>query len=305
MTFYGRQTNFFDGSNMYRHYIYELSRRGAMLDFLALYMTAAEDNIVGKIQFINQASGFSNYDPAGWEQYLTRLLGKCLRHHIAEPGAVTKQRRNMIYRIEYRDTMFSDIKKFHNIMTFDSWPRPDNELWRQMNRSAPDYWKATELFTDHHALFDALHIWWSVFHTAVQALECIGISPWYGVEVRYGNPMYRQHYRSTSGRYRAYEAYRDFKALIELWDNFLGHEDYVGLLYMMDRFNHKTMEPGARITRGGIIRTESTERQRRIQVLRDRMAKRQRLQANTPVGQDSTELRDDFMDRLRRRGSIT
>lgn len=305
MTFYGRQTNFYDGSDAYRNYMYELSRRSAMLDFMALYMVAAEDKIVGKIQFLNQAAGFSKYDPAGWEQYLTRLLGKCLRHYVPEMGAVSKQRRNMIYRITYRYTMFDDLKKFHNIMTFDSWPRPDNDLWREVNRSAPEYWRRTELFEGHEALFNALHTWWSVFHTAVQGLECIGFSPWYGIEVRYGNPMFRQYYRATSGRYRTYEAYRDFKALVELWDNFLGHEDHIRLLYMMDRFNHKTMEPGARITRGGVLKTEPTERQRRIQVLRDRMSKRQRLQANTPVGQDSTELRDDFMDRLRRRGSIT
>ena len=76
MTYYGRNANFFDDDD-YRDHLGELCRRSAMLDFLALYKMAAEEEIVGKIQFINQAAGFSNYDPAGWEQYLTRLLGKC------------------------------------------------------------------------------------------------------------------------------------------------------------------------------------------------------------------------------------
>ena len=276
-----------------------------MLDFLALYKMAAEEEIVGKIQFINQAAGFSNYDPAGWEQYLTRLLGKCLRHHVPQPNAVSKQRRNMIYRIEYRYTMFEELKRFHNLMTLETWPRPDNDLWRQVNHSAPDYWKGTELFEGHEILFDSMHTWWTVFYTGMQALECIGFSPWYGIEIRYGNPMYRTHYRANVGRYRAYEAYRDFRELIEMWDSFLGDEDYIRLLFMMDRFNHKTMEAGSRITRGGVIKTEPSERQRRIQVLRDRLARHNRLTTNAPVTQTGDELRDSFMDRLRRRGRVT
>ncbi|MCK5317587.1 MAG: hypothetical protein KAJ55_06710 [Anaerolineales bacterium] len=301
MTFYGRRQNFYDGSSEYRDYLYELSRRSAMLDFLALYKLAAEEEIVGKIQFINQASGFSEYDPSGWEQYLTRLLGKCIRHHVPEPNAVSKQRRNMIYRVEYRYTMFEDLKQFHNLMTLETWPRPDNNLWREVNHNAPAYWKRTELFEGHEELFDALHMWWSVFYNSIQGLECIGLSPWYGIEVRYGTPMYRQYYRSSVGRYRTYEAYRDFKVLMNLWDSFLGHEDNVGLLWMMARFNHKTMEAGARITRAGVTRTEPTERDRRLQVLRDRLARHNRLVGSTPVVQDSEELRDQFMDRLRER----
>ena len=305
MTWYGRQQNFYDGSDEYKDYLSELSRRSAMLDFLALYRLAAEEEIVGKIQFINQASGFSEYDPAGWEQYLTRLLGKCLRHHVSEPGAVTKQRRNMIYRIEYRDTIFEDLKKIQNVFTFQSWPYPDNDLWREVNKNALVYWKRTPLFEGHEALFDALYMWWTLFWNAVSSLNTIGMSPWYGVEVRYGNPMHRQYYRTQYGRYRTYEAYKDFKTLMELWDQFLGHEDNMRLVYMMFRFDHKTLKAGARITRGGVTRTTSTERRDRLQEIRDRLVRRSRLATNTPVTQDSTELRDNFMDKLRRRGSVT
>ena len=106
---YRRRGNFFDDSKQYKSYVRELSRRAAMLDFLALYKMAEEEEIVGKIQFLNQADGFHQHKPQGWETYLTRLLGRCLRHHVTEPGAVVKRRNNMIYAIDRRNGIFEPV----------------------------------------------------------------------------------------------------------------------------------------------------------------------------------------------------
>lgn len=296
MTYHYGRTNFFDNKKEYKDYLSELSRRSAMLDFLALYKMAAEEEIVGKIQFVNQAKGFSSYDPAGWEQYLTRLLGKCLRHHITETGAITKQRRNMIYEIDTNRTDLEDYEKFDRLFQMRySWNR-NNTLWEQADRNPSQYWKLTPLFEGHEKTFDALRSRWTVLKNAMEGLSQVGLSGWRGIQVRYGTPMHRTYYRNTYGRYQAAEAYRDFKAFLSIWWQFLEEEDSLRLLYLMKDFDHNNLD---------VRRSPHTvEKKKTIQVLRDKFSQRNRIGTVTTVTQDNTELRTRFMDKLREKGKV-
>ena len=289
-----RQRTPFDNSPQYKLYIRELTRRSAMLDFLALYTMAAQEDIVGKIQFVNQANGFSAYQAAGWETYLTRLLGRCIRHHVPETGAVVKRRRDLVYVVDYRDTFLNNIIQIDKVLRLD-WPhRPNSTLYREAGHNAKEYWKRSVLFEDHPEVVDAVYLWRDMFNTAVNNLQRVGISPWQGLEVRYGQPMSSWYYGINYGRYHAAEAYKEFLRFLELADEFLAHDDNVRLTFLMQDYNHDR----------AVRERDDPERAARIEAVRANVASRYTPHADAVVEQDSADLRSKFMDKLRARGKV-
>lgn len=265
-----------------------------MLDFLGLYRMAAEENIVGKIQFINQAVGFSNWDASGWETYLTRLLGRCLRHHFTEPGAVVKKRQALVYHIDYRETILNPVIEIDKVLGLN-WPyRFNHERYNQAGRNAQEYWKRTSLFEEHPDYVDALFMWYNLFKSSVENLQRIGINTWSGLEIRYGSPMSRWHYHTNSGRYHATEAYREFHAFLGLLDGLLGNEGFMRTIFVMQNFNHERNRP----------RDEAARRDR-IQRVRANIVARYTPHVDAVVEQDSEDLRDKFMAKLRAKGAVT
>ena len=292
---YRRRGNFFDDSVQYKNYVQELSRRAAMLDFLALYKMAEEEEIVGKIQFLNQADGFHQRKPQGWETYLTRLLGRCLRHHITEPGAVVKRRNNMIYAVDRRNDIFEPVTNIDKVLRCEHPFQPNYTRYREVGNSPGDYWRTSTLFEDSPTLYDDMSLWYSLFSGSIDLLQRVNLQSWYGVEIRYGQAMSYSYYGMRHGNYHTAEAYREFITLLGLIDGLLGHEDYMRIIFLMQNYDHHRDTANARTP---------DRRIRQTRILRERIAQHT-PHVDAAVTQDRTELRDNFMERLRERGRVT
>ena len=269
-----------------------------MLDFLGLYVQAQEEGIVNRLKYITESKGFEDYTADGWETYITRLLGRCVRHHITEDSAVKKRRRELIYLVEGRGTRYGQIPEWKKVLTCSGYPyHPPRDIWTAADRNAVTYWSTRKASPDdEETMFTQEEVervtnWYLVYENAVSLLECITVSPWYGVEVRYGTPMNRRYYRRSYGRYKASEAYQDFKHWKRMSDNLLESEENIAIIDQMMDFN-------VRADRTPVPPPEPEPERPEVTQLRDNMREIDEI-ARTP------NLQDGFREGLRRRGLIT
>ncbi len=218
-------TQIIGDSESYQEFCNELNRRSAVLDFLALYRVAREDNIVERVKHIIHAKGFLEFEPKQWEMYLTRLLGRCLRHIFDGYQAVEKQRSGFSYTIrpgqgaEY--AQYNQILDMRKMIEMDwPWYPYGNNMLRYRNNPQL-YWRTRGLAdpTDVDAMFAA----WNRFRAQVDSHDRCQMQS-NGLYLNYGNSAYSSYSHGVAtrlGSYHAHEAFLHLKGWMIDADRFL------------------------------------------------------------------------------------
>jgi len=208
-------------------HIHEITRRMAILDFLALYEQARQDEIIGRIKYITQSAGFDTYNPTGWELYITRLLGRCLRYWLPYPSVIEKQRNRMAYMLHVRQIPeFQDIVRITDVLKCRNRYNPHYRIWRQVNQSPRQYW-ISRPGVDRE-MVEALYRWYARYSTRMEGLGRVNLASWPGATLTYGQPVNQYYYQNyhryghqnpyyrsrTFGFYNSAEAYTEFKRLL-------------------------------------------------------------------------------------------
>lgn len=288
----------------YEDFKNELIRRNAVLDFLALYIIAKEDKVVERVKHIIHANKFLDHNPQHWEQYLTRLLGRCLRSHCPGHQAVEKERNSFVYNV-YIHRDYPHLKKILDMKKLVSLDYPWYLHGSDMVRYRQDpclYWRTRGLIepTEVDAMFAA----WNRFSDAAERCDRIQMSGSV-IKVSYGFPGYvgqqRRWYRTHNNpAYHTYEAYIHFKNWMRLAEEFVGNDapfDTFRILNDHNRSDDWRIERELRENAG-----------REMELIRERAraAARRRTEEDAVVNMVPVEtpLATQLIARLRQRGLV-
>ena len=290
----------------YDEFCSELNRKSAVLDFLALYNEAKKDDVVQRVKHIIHATGFRQYKPKQWEMYITRLLGRCLRHIFAGYQAVEKDRNSFGYTISPGrggDPQYNQILDMCRIVQLD-WPwfpyGGDTARYRQNPQL---YWKTRGIVDP--ADVDVLFAEWNNFQNRIDRYDRCQINSG-RLNIRYGSSAYRRWHShdSATGTYQAYEAYVHLKSWIVEADLFLERNhifDTLALLKEHDRSNDPQIE-----------RELQENREQEVEIARGRATRlareRARLEVLATVVDEQQEreltLGENLFEKLRERGLV-
>jgi len=283
----------------------ELTRRSAVLDFLALYNVAKEDKVVERVKHIIHAHEFAEYKPQQWEVYITRLLGRCLRAQSPSHGAVEKERSSFSYKV-YIHRDYPELVKIldlHRLISLD-WPWYPYGTHAQRYRQDPQlYWRTRGLADPLEV--DAMFASWNQFQNQCDRFDRIQMQGSI-VKIMYGNPgylgrrgrWYRSHNHPT---YRSFEAYTQFKDWIVAARGFLENDavfDTQDILAEHDRSDDNHID-----------RELEANREREAEFLREQvraLAERREAEAAAVEEQEEREetLADSVFANLRERGFL-
>lgn len=316
-----RMTQQIANSEDFSSHVNEVTRRMAVLDFLGLYEQARQDGIIGRIKYITQSAGFSDYEPKGWEIYITRLLGRCLRYWIPYSGVIEKQRNRMAYQL-----FTSNIPEFHqvarvqSILTCQGQYHPHYRLYRAANNSPREYWRTREGMDAE--VIDTLYRWYDMYRGRIDALTRIRVGHWPGATIDYGQPLYgggsyyyryRQTQTRTVGRYNSSESYMEFKQLLEIVGSLHQDPEMFEMLEILANYDVRDEQRRERdndlAQRNARVRTvhqtqvRDIPNERLLEELRRRgLVTEGRVADDTP--QEDSPLATRLLERLRARGRI-
>ena len=312
-----RVTEQIANSEDFTSHVKEVTRRMAVLDFLGLYEQARQDGIIGRIKYITQSSGFNEYDPQGWEVYITRLLGRCLRYWIPYSGVIEKQRNRMCYNLHTAQIPeFAGMAQLENVLTCRGNYHPHYRIWRAANNNAREYWRTREDIDAE--MVDALYLWYDTFRGGISGLSRVRVGGWPGCTIDYGQATYRGGYyygyrRTTFGRYNSSESYMEFKDLLTTIGSLYQHQEMFEMLETLAAHDVLDEQRQARADdlaqRNARVRTVHQTQVQDIpnNTLVAELRRRGLIAADaddTPT-EDDTELSVRLLDRLRARGRIT
>ena len=315
-----RMTQGIAESEDYTSHVQEVTRRMAILDFLGLYEQARQDGIIGRIKYITQSTGFNEYDPQGWEVYITRLLGRCLRYWIPYSGVIEKQRNRMCYNLfTAQIPEFAGMAQLENVLTCRGQYHPHYRIWRAANNNAREYWRTREGIDAETV--DTLYRWYDTFRGGVSGFSRVRVGQWPGCTIDYGQAQYRGSYyhgyrhrpATTFGRYNSSESYMEFKDLLTTIGSLYQYPEMFEMLEILAAYDVADEQRQARADdlaqRNARVRTVHQTQLQDIPNIRliAELERRGLIPADvddTPT-EDDTELSVRLLDRLRARGRIT
>lgn len=293
----------------YQDFCDELNRRAAVLDFLCLYRVAKEEEVVQRVKHIIHADGFSEFKPKHWEMYLTRLLGRCLRHVFPGYQAVEKQRNSFTYQIYPRRganyAQYYQIIDLRKMIDLD-WPWYPHGTNAQAYRSNSQlYWRTRGLADPIDV--DAMYAAWNQFIARTDKYDRCQI---YSnvLSINYGSKAYIRRAHGTNcrlGSYHAYQAFNHLKGWMEEADRFLENNsaifDTYRLLEEHDRTEDNRIEEEIRES----AREAADIARERAQKLRDERAREAQLETAVEEQQErELTLAENMFENLREKGLV-
>jgi len=323
-----RMTQEIAESEDFTTHVYEVTRRMAILDFLGLYEQARQDGIIGRIKYITQSTGFNEYEPQGWEVYITRLLGRCLRYWIPYSSVIEKQRNRMCYNLyTSRIPEFAEMAQLENVLTCRGNYHPHYRIWRAANNNAREYWRTRESIDSE--MVDALYRWYDTFRGGLSGFSRVRVGQWPGCTIDYGQAQYRgsyyrgygmRHRATTFGRYNSSESYMEFKDLLTIIGSLHQHPEMFEMLDTLAAYDvadeqrqareEDMAQRNARVATGLQTRLQDIPNNRLVEELQRRGV----INANRPEADEddaddadapTNTLTERFMESLRARGRIT
>lgn len=293
----------------YDEFCNELNRRAAVLDFLALYRVAREDKIVERVKHIIHAKGFLDFKPKQWEMYLTRLLGRCLRHIFAGYQSVEKQRNGFCYTVrpgrggEY--DQYRQILDMRRMIEMD-WPwYPYGQDMTRYRNDPQLYWRTRGIADP--ADVDAMFAAWNQFRARVDRHDRCQMQS-NGLYINYGSSSYAGHgYHVVvrPGSYHAYDALLHLKGWMVDADRFLENNDLIFDTAILLQEHNRGNDPQIERELGANREREAEFARERAQAL---ALKRQQEVAIVEAADEQEEreltLGENLFEKLREKGLV-